>query len=175
MRAQNLRELDLKTSIDGSTDVARAIEYAAYFRALRVVAMPDQRQELAVIVAEDTLFAAKLGIIFVNHCRPIGEPAKPARGFALDERGIARSPALPRAHVAEEVEHQRTERIVPGIDARAGAVDIDAETPVIGAVLLELIPTARSQRKAAAVVNRTLGDHPHHVLEARIVLITAYA
>src|ERR1035437_1520557 len=66
-------------------------------------------------------------------------------------------------------------RAFAGFGARAGAIDIDAEGRVIGAVLLEFAPIAGGERQAVAVVDSALGDLAHDGLQARIVLVAAPA
>src|ERR1022692_3909551 len=84
-------------------------------------------------------------------------------------------PADARAQVAQQVESQAFERIVPALGAQTGLIDIDAELLVLRAFFLQLVPIAGGQRKTVAVVDAALGNVARDLLEARIVLVAARA
>ncbi len=145
----------------------------AHLRMIRLVAVAQQRHQFAVIVAQDAIHLAGLGILHFHQRGPVVIAAQAARRIALHEGGVGGAPAGARAQIAQQVEHQAAEGIMPGLAARTGAVDIDAERLVIGAMLFQFVPIAGGQRQAVAVVDGALGNLAHDLLQARIVLVAA--
>ena len=173
--AQNIGGAHFEPRIERHLHVARAVEDSPHGGILRIVSMAQERNELAVIVAQNALGGMRFRILDFDQSRTVVVAAQAARGIALDERRVARGPAGARAEVAQEIEEQAAEGIVARFVARAGAVDIDAELLVVGAMLFEFGPIAGGEGEAVAVVDAAHGDLAHHELEAGIVLVAAGA
>ena len=173
--AQNLRHFHFEPRIDRHVHVARPVEHLAHFGVLRVVAMPQQRNQLAIIVAQHLVHLAGLGILHLHQRGPVVVAAQPPGLIALHERCVGGAPALARPQVAQQVEHQPAERIMPAFAARAGLVDIDSQSLVIGAMFFQQVPIAGRQRQPVAVVDGALGNIAHHFLQPRVVLIAPRA
>ena len=167
---QNCRHLHLQPRVDRHAHVALAIEHLADLGILRIVEMAQQRHQLAIVVTNHARHLA-IGLFHVDQRGPVVIAAQAARFVALHEGGVAGAPSQARAQVAEQIEHQAAEGIVAAVAARAGAVDVDAESLVIGAAPGEFVPVAGGERQPVAIVDGAHGYLAHHFLETRIVLI----
>jgi hypothetical protein len=136
--------------------------------------VPQQRQQLAVIVADC--------VELITRCIRDGHNASAVvvalqtdSEVALHERAVRSAPVGARTDIAEQMEGQRSEGVATRVGAITGLVDIDTDFLVLRAMLLEFSPAAGSQRQAGAVVDGAALQRACSGDEARVVDVAASA
>ncbi len=169
---QNRRDAQLEARVDREAHVALAREERFHGGMVRVVAMPQDRHEIAVIAPDGPrLLAVAAGD---SHRRlVVVEAAQSGFAVALDERRVAGAPIRARRQIAEQVEPGSTERVTSraAIGARRGQRDTNLVVRRSGLCQRGLIVAGDGQ--PLAVEDRPLRNLPRGIQHARIVLIPA--
>src|SRR5262249_44597542 len=143
--------LDLEAGVDGHVNIARTVEGFADFRIVRLVAMGQQGDELAVVIADDSRYLS-LRPFYFDERGTIVVATKAARLVAFYEGSVAGAPTHAGTQIAQQIERQTAERIVPAVSAHAGAIDVDSQRFVLGAMLFQFIPITGGEGQAVPVV-----------------------
>ena len=149
-------------------DVALALDQRFHGRMVRLPPPPKQGEELAVIVLHRELGFAG-GVDHLHNLGAIVIPLQPLRLIPFDQRAVWSAPIGARSEIADDVEREPAQGIVPGFRSITGLVDIDPENPVLGTVLLQLIPGTGCQRQARPVVDGASLQGPGGRNQPRVV------
>ena len=133
---QEFDHAKLKPDVNGGVDVAVFFEQRAHRGMRRLMAIANQAAQF-VKIGES--FERRVEIVFNQRC-------------------VGSLEVFRGSEIAEQMNGRGTERIVAGLDTRAGIVNGDAELFVSGAMPFEFAPVAGSERKAVAVENGTAGN-----------------
>ena len=171
---QNRRDAQLKTRIDRQVHVACPGEQCRGRGIVRVVAMPQQRHEVAIVSPDREHRPA--GLIARLDCRrTIVEAAQPIFGVALDVGRIGGAEVQPRARIAQQVKGGAANRITALDRIGARRVERRAEFAVRLSRFAHYRRVSGCERETLAVVDGSPRDTAHDVEHALVVLITANA
>src|SRR3984885_1154550 len=153
--------------------IATALQNLLHFRIVRLPAMPQQRQQLAIVVSDDALRSPGTRVEHRDNGRTIVVALQCLHEITLCVGTIACGPVGARPQISKQMKCSWSERIVASSPRRRLFTYGQAHAAIAVAVLRNLIPVAGRQRNAVAVVDRATGDRVRDREQTWVVFVAA--